>query len=341
MLDASGGASVRELVWGRDLHMAQAAAIIRQQAALYLALYLARAAIGWADSIRRRALSLGTQASGRSTRAVMLAAAAGTLAMIGYQNTRHATPMRYQSDGQEPGGIEAAIEAVRNETIVFRQDVPIYRQPNQTEALDDPEDEADGATNYTRTVQTVRIFNPDPVQNTGTDGARLSDSRSIPKNDPSSGPTGKPMYRGEGIASWYGSDFHGHKTANGERYDMNGISAAHRTMPLPSYARVTNLDNGRSIIVRVNNRGPYVRHRIIDVSTGAAKALDFYKKGTTRVRVEFVGRAPTEGSDDRMLLATLRTGTPAPAPSEVMVASAKALPAKLSDEKEPRSASGP
>src|SRR2546430_4965943 len=104
---------------------------------------------------------------------------------------------------------------------------------------------------------------------------------------------------------------------------MHSISAAHPTMPLPSYARVTNLDNGRSIVVRINDRGPYARNRVIDLSIGTAKALDFYGHGLARVRVEYVGPAPIEGSDDRMLLATLRDGAPAPAPSRVMVASAK------------------
>ncbi len=130
-------------------------------------------------------------------------------------------------------------------------------------------------------------------------------------------------YRAEGIASWYGRDFHGRLTANREIYDMHAVSAAHTSMPLPSYARVTNLENGRSIIVRVNDRGPHTRGRIIDLSIGTAKALDFYSRGLARVRVEYVGRAPLEGSDDRMLLATLRTGSPAPAPSKIMVASAK------------------
>ncbi len=87
---------------------------------------------------------------------------------------------------------------------------------------------------------------------------------------------------------------------------MNGISAAHRTMPLPSYARVTNLDNGRSIIVRVNNRGPFVHDRIIDLSIGSAKALDFYRKGTTHVRVEYVGRAPIAVPTER---STMRSCT--------------------------------
>jgi rare lipoprotein A len=136
-------------------------------------------------------------------------------------------------------------------------------------------------------------------------------------------PTENPNFRIEGIASWYGPDFHGRLTANGEVYDMHGISAAHTTMPLPSYARVTNLDNGRSIIVRVNDRGPYARNRVIDLSIGTAKALDFYGHGLARVRVEYVGPAPIEGSDDRMLLATLRDGSPAPAPSKVMLASAR------------------
>jgi len=144
-------------------------------------------------------------------------------------------------------------------------------------------------------------------------------------------PTESPGYHAEGIASWYGPDFHGRLTANGEVYDMHGISAAHTTMPLPSYARVTNLENGRSIIVRVNDRGPYVSNRIIDLSIGTAKALNFYGNGLARVRVEYVGRAPVEGSDDRMLLATLRDGQPAPAPSRVMVAAAKPFLSNLGE----------
>jgi rare lipoprotein A len=134
-------------------------------------------------------------------------------------------------------------------------------------------------------------------------------------------PSENPAYREEGIASWYGPDFHGRQTANGEVFDMHSITAAHPTMPIPSYARVTDLDNGRSIIVRVNDRGPYARGRIIDLSTGAANALGFYGDGLAHVRVEYVGRAPLEGTDDRMLLATLRQGQPAPAPSRVMLAS--------------------
>jgi rare lipoprotein A len=147
-------------------------------------------------------------------------------------------------------------------------------------------------------------------------------------------PSENPAYRAEGIASWYGPDFHGRLTANGEVFDMHGISAAHPTMPIPSYARVTNLDNGRSIIVRVNDRGPYARNRLIDVSIGAAHALGFYDDGLAHVRVEYVGRAPIEGSDDRVLLATLREGRPAQISSQLMVASAQPFVPGLADEGE-------
>jgi rare lipoprotein A len=130
-------------------------------------------------------------------------------------------------------------------------------------------------------------------------------------------------YRAEGLASWYGEDFHGRATANGEVYDMASISAAHPTLPIPSYARVTNLSNQKSIIVRVNDRGPYHADRLIDVSVRTARLLGFYDRGVTRVRVEYVGRAALEGSDDTKLAATLRSGTPAPGPSDVRVASTR------------------
>jgi rare lipoprotein A len=129
-------------------------------------------------------------------------------------------------------------------------------------------------------------------------------------------------YRAEGLASWYGDDFHGRLTANGEVFDMDSLSAAHPTLPMPCYARVTNLSNGKSLVVRVNDRGPYHGNRLIDVSNKAAGLLDFKGNGVARVRVEYVGRAPLEGSDDLQLMATLRSGTPAPAPSLVRVASA-------------------
>ena len=144
-------------------------------------------------------------------------------------------------------------------------------------------------------------------------------------------PQDNPNYRAEGVASWYGSDFHGRLTANGEVFDMQSMSAAHPTLPLPSYVRVTNLSNHKSVIVRVNDRGPYSGNRLIDVSERAASLLGFYGSGLAPVRVEYVGKAPIEGSDDIMLMATLREGEPAPSPSLVRVASAKGfMPASLS-----------
>src|SRR3981189_3480200 len=130
-------------------------------------------------------------------------------------------------------------------------------------------------------------------------------------------------YREEGMASWYGDDFHGRLTANGEVFDMASLTAAHPTLPMPCYARVTNLSNGKSLVVRVNDRGPYHGNRLIDVSNRAAELLEFKGNGVARVRVEYVARAPLEGSDDRQLVATLRTGEPAPSPSTVRVASAR------------------
>jgi peptidoglycan lytic transglycosylase len=95
-------------------------------------------------------------------------------------------------------------------------------------------------------------------------------------------------YAETGIASWYGPDFHGLATANGETYDMNALTAAHRTLPMPSMVRVTNLENGRQIALRVNDRGPFANNRIIDVSRRAAQLLGFEQQGTARVRVEIM-----------------------------------------------------
>lgn len=95
-------------------------------------------------------------------------------------------------------------------------------------------------------------------------------------------------YDETGIASWYGRKFHGGRTANGEIFDMNGLSAAHRTLPLPSVVRVTNLENGRSMVLRVNDRGPFARGRIIDMSRRAAQLLGCQRNGTARVRVQIM-----------------------------------------------------
>jgi rare lipoprotein A len=111
-------------------------------------------------------------------------------------------------------------------------------------------------------------------------------------------------YNKVGIASWYGSAFHGRLTANGEVYDQQALTAAHPTFPLPSYARVTNIENGSSIIVRVNDRGPYHPGRIIDLSNKTAQMLDLQHSGTGDVRVQYVGRARMDGHDEPYLMAS-------------------------------------
>lgn len=108
-----------------------------------------------------------------------------------------------------------------------------------------------------------------------------------------------PGYDRTGIASWYGDEFHGRKTANGEIYDMTALSAAHPTLPLPSYVWVSNLANGRTLLVRVNDRGPYANDRIIDLSRATARALGSEGRGLAQVRVKYAGPAPLDGDDRR------------------------------------------
>ncbi|HET7211881.1 MAG TPA: septal ring lytic transglycosylase RlpA family protein [Methyloceanibacter sp.] len=110
-------------------------------------------------------------------------------------------------------------------------------------------------------------------------------------------PREDPAYDRVGSASWYGELFHGRRTANGEIYDMDRLSAAHPTLPLPVYARVTNLNNGRSLVVRINDRGPFARDRVIDLSRRSAELLGFRNQGTATVRVKYLGRAPMNGDD--------------------------------------------
>jgi rare lipoprotein A len=125
-------------------------------------------------------------------------------------------------------------------------------------------------------------------------------------------PREQPDYDETGIASWYGPTFYGKHTANGEMYDGNQLTAAHKTLPMPVNVRVTNLDNGKSLVVRVNDRGPYARGRIIDLSKRAAELLDVVQTGTARVRVTYLSRADLNGG---------------PPPSETPAAVASALPA--------------
>ena len=118
-------------------------------------------------------------------------------------------------------------------------------------------------------------------------------------------PVNDQTYDETGIASWYGDFFHGRRTANGEIYDMNALTAAHPTLPMPTYATVTNLANNRTIVVRINDRGPYHDGRIIDVSHKAAELLGFFGHGSAAVRVRYLSPAPLNGDDtlERSMLA--------------------------------------
>ena len=134
-------------------------------------------------------------------------------------------------------------------------------------------------------------------------------------------------YSAKGLASWYGPAFHGRMTSDGEIFDRNALTAAHPSLPLPCYARVTNLNNGRSVIVRVNDRGPFHKGRILDVSEKTADMLGFRHAGTGRIKVDYVGPASLAGSDERRLMASYRDdGKPAQMPHSVMLASLSAPP---------------
>lgn len=122
-------------------------------------------------------------------------------------------------------------------------------------------------------------------------------------------PVEGPGYVERGKASWYGQDFHGRRTANGEIFGAYYMTAASPVLPIPSYARVTNLENGRSIMVRINDRGPYMSGRIIDLSYQAAEALGYRANGSASVEVRYVGPAPLNGDDNKMLVASLNRET--------------------------------
>lgn len=123
-------------------------------------------------------------------------------------------------------------------------------------------------------------------------------------------PREQPTLDVTGQASWYGPAFHGRLTANGEVFDQYHLSAAHPTLPLPSYVRVTNVDNGVSTIVRVNDRGPFAHSRVIDLSRRTAEVLGFINQGTADVRVQYIGPAPLQGDDTRFLVASINQITP-------------------------------
>lgn len=136
-------------------------------------------------------------------------------------------------------------------------------------------------------------------------------------------PKEQPNYDKEGAASWYGEAFNRRMTSNGEWFDMTRLTAAHATLPLPSYVKVSNLENGREVVVRVNDRGPFVGTRIIDMSKRAAQALDFQGAGKAQVRVQYIGPAPLDDNGKHLIAMNneLERGTP---PRRMIAAASKA-----------------
>lgn len=182
-----------------------------------------------------------------------------------------------------------------------------------------------GTTRTPRTAGGGYYPGDGPGRGTPPDVSRIADA--VPRDEPIRAANSRPYevfgqryvpmskrgpYSETGVASWYGRKFHGQSTATGEPYDMYGMTAAHRTLPLPSYVRVTNLSNRRTVVVRVNDRGPFVKNRIIDLSWTAAKKLDFVDDGHTRVRVDVVGPGDLQGDFDTSL-----ASAPASAPDRV------------------------
>ena len=148
----------------------------------------------------------------------------------------------------------------------------------------------------------LALANPAPFSNAGTAVAASAARGQLLEPDGSG-------YDRVGMASWYGGKFQGRQTAAGEIFNRHELTAAHPSLPLPSYVRVTNLENNRSIVLRVNDRGPFARGRLLDVSEQAAELLAFRRDGSTKVRVQYVSEAPRNTDDTAMLLASYRGPT--------------------------------
>ncbi|MET3667158.1 septal ring lytic transglycosylase RlpA family protein [Caulobacter sp. 1776] len=168
-----------------------------------------------------------------------------------------------------------------------------------------------GKSGYTATARndTTRGSAPRAGSTVGRDGKAL---RGTEKPYQINGvwyyPKADEDYNVVGVGSWYGEQFHNRRTANGEIFDMDIPSAAHKTLPLPCLVEVTNLDNGQKMIVRVNDRGPFVGDRVIDLSKAAAQQLGYYRQGVARVRVKYVGPAPKSAFDAPRQYARADTG---------------------------------
>lgn len=198
------------------------------------------------------------------------------------------------------------------------------QQPSVAGSAPSSRPAVDGAPNYLMDVSVI----PDAVPAVHQGSYKAAPYRVLGKNY-------TPMqdgrrYREVGEASWYGTKFHGQKTANGELYDLYGMTAAHKTLPLPTYVQVTNLDNNRKVVVRVNDRGPFYSSRIIDLSYAAAKKLGYAEKGTARVMVEGIDPVVWHQQKDPGYLVTSLATEPEPSPQYASRPSAAPSAANIS-----------
>jgi rare lipoprotein A len=210
----------------------------------------------------------------------------------------------YGNQGARRGAvidIRRAAPRAEREPVVFEQASP---EPDEEETQDAPQAAA-----------------PAPAAPAAEEGAQpwLERERVGPPYQASGQwyvPTPEPGYAQTGTASWYGPTFHGQRTASGETFDQDALTAAHPTLPIPSLVQVTNLENGREVIVRVNDRGPFVGERLIDLSRGAARALGFEQAGHAQVHVRYLGPAPRRVSADGSVApASLPSPAPVPVPA--------------------------
>jgi rare lipoprotein A len=232
--------------------------------------------------------------------------------------------------GASPSGRASGVIDLRRPNA--RRSQPAVFQEPVREADEDEDEASPGPVNLTPTpVQYAENEAPQEAapQPAGEQGAQpwLERERVGPPYEANGRwyvPTPEPGYEQTGTASWYGAQFHGQRTASGETFDQDALTAAHPTLPIPSLVQVTNLENGREVIVRVNDRGPFTGGRLIDLSRGAATALGFQDAGHARVHVRYLGPAPRRVNAD---------GTPAPASTQLPAAA----PAPAQTEEGPRS----
>lgn len=249
-----------------------------------------------AASAERAPITYSGQGAGSASTAVTETASLGASGLAGGAENSYGYGSERRGNGAVIDLRRANVR--RSAPVVFEQAAPEQ----------DEDEEAGGPVSLTHAPQQMaQAAQPEPAPQT-EQGAQpwLERERVGPPYEVNGQwfvPTPEPGYQQTGTASWYGAQFHGQRTASGETFDQAALTAAHPTLPIPSLVQVTNLENGREVIVRVNDRGPFTGNRLIDLSRGAAQVLGFEDAGHARVHVRYLGPAPRRVNGD---------GTPAP-----------------------------